>query len=143
MQYSSIIDVELNLVVGKIKFVLPNFIPTTFSICNKNSKCLHFNIKVYFSNCTNTITWPSPSFLDQSRCQLTLHMKVLLLSVLEARWTKMVINLCVEFSLISMIDCSIHHCDKNTLFRRCWLHRLSFIRLCAYIVCFTIDIKCL
>ena len=46
----------------------------------------------------------------------------------------MVTNLCVECSLISMIDYSIHHCDINTLFRRCWLHRLSFIGLRAYII---------
>ena len=49
--YNSITDVELNLVVGKINFVLPNFIPTTFSTWIKSSKCLHFNIEAYFSNC--------------------------------------------------------------------------------------------
>ena len=89
------ITVELNLPIGKINYVLPNFIPTTFSTCIKNFKWLHFNIEVYFSNCTNTITSPSKSFLDQSiqqGCQPTLHMKVLLLSVLgqvnpdELRW---------------------------------------------------------
>ena len=83
--YSRNINVELNLAVGKINFVLPNFISSTFSACIKNSKCLHFNIEAYSSNCTNTITCPSTSFLDQSiqqRCQPTLHVKVLLLTVL-------------------------------------------------------------
>ena len=76
---------ELNVVVGKINFVLPNFIPTTFSTCINNSKCLHFNIEAYFSNCANTMTCPSTSFQDQSipqGCQPTLHIKVSLLSVL-------------------------------------------------------------
>ena len=46
--YRSNIDMELNLAAGKINFVLPNFIPSTFSTCIKNSKCLHFNIKAFF-----------------------------------------------------------------------------------------------
>ena len=62
--YCSIIDVELNLAVGKTNFVLPNFNPRIPAF--KNSKCLHFNTEVYFSNCTNPITCPSTSFLDQS-----------------------------------------------------------------------------
>ena len=37
------IDVELNLVVGENKHVLPNFILPTFNTSIKNSKCLHFN----------------------------------------------------------------------------------------------------
>ena len=44
----------------------------------------------------------------------------------ETRWTEAVINACVE---ISMIDCLIHHCDKDTLFAGCILHKLPFIRL--------------
>ena len=60
----------------------------------------------------------------------------------EARWTEMLINLCVECSLILMIDYSIHYHDKDTLFRSCWLHQLPFIRWHAYIICFTIDHKC-
>ena len=62
--YCSITDVELNLAVGKINFVLPNFNPTILAF--KNSKCLYFNTEAYVSNCTNTITCPSTSFLDQS-----------------------------------------------------------------------------
>ena len=83
--YGSNIDMELNLSAEKINFVLPNFIPATFGTCIKNSKCLHFNIKAYFSNFTSTITCHSTTFLDQSiqqRCPPTLHMKVLSLSVL-------------------------------------------------------------
>ena len=53
---------ELNLAVDKINFMLPNLIPLTFNDSIKNSKCLHFNIKAYFSNTTNTITCPSTSF---------------------------------------------------------------------------------
>ena len=46
--YSSNIDVELSLAFGKINFVLSNFFPSTFSICIKNSKCLHLNIEAFF-----------------------------------------------------------------------------------------------
>ena len=33
----------------------------------------------------------------------------------EARWTEMVINLCVECSLIPMIDSSIQHHDRDPI----------------------------
>ena len=46
--YSRNIDVELNLAVGKINFVSPNFIISTFITCIKNFKCLHFIIEAYF-----------------------------------------------------------------------------------------------
>ena len=39
--YSRNIGVELNLVFGKINFVLPNFILSTFNTCIENSKCLY------------------------------------------------------------------------------------------------------
>ena len=44
--YCSITDVELNLAVGKINFVLPNFNPTILAF--KNSKCLYFNTEACF-----------------------------------------------------------------------------------------------
>ena len=66
ISYRMSIDVEINLAVGKINFVLPNFISSTFNTCIKNSQCLHFNIKLYFSNNTKTITCPSTNFQDQS-----------------------------------------------------------------------------
>ena len=49
------IGMELNLAVGKINHVLPNFIPPTFYI--KDSKCLHINVKGHFSNSLNTIAY--------------------------------------------------------------------------------------
>ena len=42
------IGMELNLAVGKIYHVLPNFIPPTFYNYIKDSKCLHINIKGHF-----------------------------------------------------------------------------------------------
>ena len=57
---------EVNLVVGKINFELPNFIPSTFNALIKNSKFLHFNIEAYFLNIINTITCPSTSFQDHA-----------------------------------------------------------------------------
>ena len=39
---------ELNLTVGKINFVLPNFTLSTFNTSIKHSKCLHFNIEAFF-----------------------------------------------------------------------------------------------
>ena len=70
ISYSRNIDVELNLTVGKINFVLPNFTPSTFNTCIKHSKCLHFNIEASFSNSTNTITCPSINFQGQSIQQI-------------------------------------------------------------------------
>ena len=39
---------ELNLVIGKINFVLPILFRQHFNSCIKNSKCLHFNIEAFF-----------------------------------------------------------------------------------------------
>ena len=47
ISYSRNIDVKLNLTVGKINFVLPNF-TVNINTCIKLSKCLHFNIEAYF-----------------------------------------------------------------------------------------------
>ena len=46
----------------------------------------------------------------------------------EARWTETVINLCIECSLIPMIDSSIHHDDRHSIFTSCLLHQPPFIR---------------
>ena len=49
--YSWNMYVELNLAVGKINFVLPNFIPSTFNTCIKNS-----NNTAYSTRLPNIIT---------------------------------------------------------------------------------------
>ena len=55
------IEVEINLAVGKINFVLPNFNPSTFNTCIKHAKCLQYNIKAHYSNSANTMSCPSTS----------------------------------------------------------------------------------
>ena len=42
------IGVELNLVVGKINRVSPDFVSSTFNTSIKNSKCLHLISKYIF-----------------------------------------------------------------------------------------------
>ena len=95
---------------------------------------LHVPLQIFKVNQFNKgASWP---------CLWGFHFIVKCAGLSEARWTKMVIIFCVECSLISMIDYSIDHHDKNILFKSCWLHKLTFIRLCAYIISITIDYKC-
>ena len=133
---------ELNLVVGKINFVLAILFHHL-----KNSKCLHLNIKAFFKK-TNTITWPSTSFqgsINSTKMPTDLAYKGFITKftwLSEVKWAKMVINLCTECLLISMTDYSLHNHDKDIIFRNSWLYKLPFIRLHAFIICFTINYKC-
>ena len=126
---------ELNLVFGKINFVSPNFILSAFNAWIKNSKCLHFNnIEAYFSNSTNTSynmsLYKFSRSINSTKVPANLAYEDFIAKhtwLNEARWSKMVISLGVECSLIAMIHYSIHHCDKNTLFRSYWLHKLQIM----------------
>ena len=131
------IDVELNLMVGEITHVWPNFIPfyalKTLNAYTLISKCV-FQIA--------RLLWHVPLDLQVSRLTKvsadlayeSFVTKYVWLTVNESRWTEMVINLCVECSLIPMIDSSIYHRDKDTLFVSFLLHKLPFIKLLTYII---------
>ena len=115
-------------------------------------KPLHINIEVHFwiawnmyNLFLNTITWPSTSlYFYKGISWPCLHR--FCCYVCLAKWSQMKWDggksLC-RMLLITKIDSLICHTDKDTLFASCLLHKLPFIRLRAYIICFTLVHKCL
>ena len=107
-------------------------------LASKNLKRLHFNIEVHFLNSMITITWPLQLYTSTKVSVDLAYIGF----VAKSAWLSDDKSLC-RMLLMPKIDSLIHHRDKDTLFASCLLHKLLFIRLCAYIIYFTLELKCL